>query len=178
MRARAPHATAASRLYSSSLCLLLAACGSSLTSGGGSGQSFVDPGPGSGSGPDPNALSVELEFTVHNEAVVTRTETILASVPFPYGGYPDLAQVAVAGHATAWHVMQRWPDGTVRLAQAQFVDTLPAGVERTYQVVRGTPPVAGPFTQHPWVAAANNLVIGAEVQDTFGVAYRGYATPV
>jgi hypothetical protein len=158
---------------------LLAACGSALSSGGGSGQSFVDPGPGSGSGPNPNPLAVQLEFTAHNEAAVARTETILASVPFPYGGYPDLAQVSVAGHATAWHVMQRWPDGTVRVAQAQFVDTLPAGVERTYQVVRGIASVAGPFAQQPLVAAASNLVIGAEVQDTFGTAYRAYtAGPV
>jgi len=150
--------------------LVLGACGASF---GSTGDDTSGGGPPLSS--DPRAIP--LEFTVQNSAASDRTETVRASVPFPQGGYSDLADVGVVDHPTAWQIMQRWPDGTVRMAQAQFTDTLPAGAARTYRVQAGLTPLAGAFTPNAWVqAAAPGLQIGADLQDTFHSIYRGYAT--
>ncbi|HEX6813163.1 MAG TPA: hypothetical protein VF384_16185 [Planctomycetota bacterium] len=133
----------------------------------------VPPGPG-GTG-DP--LAMVLDFSVKNGSASTRTETILASVPFPQGAYPSLQNVAVSGHPTAWLPLQYWADGTVKVAQAQFTDTLAGGETKTYVVQRDQAPLAGPFTRNAWVSeVATNLELGAEVWDTFYVPYRSVAS--
>jgi hypothetical protein len=159
--------------WSAAALLLLAACGASFgTSGGG------EPGPGGGPrgpGGTGNPLSVVLAFSVVNDAAVERTETICVSVPFPAGGYADLGNVVVSGHQTAWRVLQRWPDGTVRVAQAQFTDVLAPGQRKLYRVARDVPAATGPLAPHDWVAQlAGGLEIGAQVLDTFQVPYRGF----
>ncbi|MGE3174845.1 MAG: hypothetical protein AB7O97_19605 [Planctomycetota bacterium] len=119
-----------------------------------------------------------LEFSVKNEAAVERVETVRASVPFPQGGYANLDNVVVSGHQTAWHIMQRWPDGTVRIAQAQFTDVLPANSQKVYRVARDVPALAGPFTPNAWVTQLSpGFQLGAEVLDTFNAVYRAYAGP-
>lgn len=169
--------------------LVLAACSSKIAStdpgnggggGGGNGTSpvnFQDPGPGTGPGAHPNPATVLLDFTVRNESAMARTETMLASIPFPFGGYSSLNGMAIGSLPTAWNVMQRWPDGTIRLAQAQFTDTVPAVSVNTYVVTSGGTALSGSFARHPWVEqAAPWLEIGAEVRDTFNVPYRAFAT--
>ena len=85
----------------------------------------------------------------------------------------------ISGHETAWLPLQYWPDGTVKVAQAQFTDTLPPADKKDYTVARDEPALAGPFTRNPWVSeVATNLELGAEVQDTFYVPYRGHAAGV
>ncbi|MEO6597815.1 MAG: hypothetical protein ABIP94_23970, partial [Planctomycetota bacterium] len=120
-----------------------------------------------------NPFAIVLEFGVENTAATERTETIRASVPFPEGGYASLANVSVAGQTTAWLPLQRWADGSIKIAQAQFTDTLAAGESKSYTVVRDEPSQAGAFTRNAWVEQmAPDLVIAAEVRDTFSVAYR------
>ncbi len=160
------------------LCLaLLAACSGS---GGDTGNSGGDPGSGGGGGGggggSGNPLAVVLEFSVANSASIDRTETIRASVPFPRGGYPSLANLIVSGFQTAWLPMQTWPDGTVKVAQAQFTDTLLAGSTKTYHVARDETAQTGPFVRNAWVGQAAAMQIGAEVRDTFSVTYRALAS--
>ena len=161
---------------------LLTSCGAggeerSLTGGPG------NPGnPGSGGGPGASGepgvpLGWTPEFKVTNDATTERTETVLASVPFPFGHHQSTASLVVSGHQTAWRVLQRWRDGSIRVAQAQFTDTLAAGETKTYQVAGGTPSLSGSFTRNTWVTtAAPTLQIGAEVRDTFNVAYRAFTS--
>ena len=157
---------------------ILSACGSGgeLTGGGGyTGEPGNGGGPGAPGSPG-NPLAVTLEVTAHNHYSAERTETVCVSVPFPEGGYPDLDNVVVSGHQTAWNVMQRWPDGTVRVAQAQFTDVLPPDELKTYTIARDVPAMTGSFTRNSWVEQNTWLDYGAEVRDTNGVAYRAYAT--
>ena len=156
------------------LVVMAAACD---LSGSGSG-SPIDPGP-VGPPPEPvggrNPLDIILDFTVRNQAATERTETIFASVPFPKGAYGNLRDVVISGHETAWLPLQRWADGTVKVAQAQFNDTLAPGQNKAY-VIADAPALTGEFTRNAWVSeVAGNLELGAEVRDTFSVPYRGFA---
>ncbi|MCR9246789.1 MAG: hypothetical protein NXI31_17285 [bacterium] len=168
------------RLWAPLLLGLLAACGSGGGDGAGSGGGGGDPGNGGGpggSGGTGNPLAIALEFEVHNERSTERTETIRASIPFPKGGYTSTANLIVSGHQTAWVPMQFWPDGTLKMAQAQFTDTLAANEKKSYSVARDETALAGPFEQNTWVQqAGGGLQFGAEVKDTFGVDYRGLAS--
>ncbi|MBP8299428.1 MAG: hypothetical protein KA020_03620 [Planctomycetes bacterium] len=154
----------------------LAACGAGGTeasnSGGGGGNPGNGGGPGGGGGSG-NPLDIVLEFSVENGANTSRTETVRASVPFPKGGYSSLANLIVSGYQTAWMPMQYWPDGTIKIAQAQFTDTLDAGQTKTYRIARDETAQTGSFTQNSWVSeVGGGLQLGAEVRDTFSVAYR------
>ena len=156
-----------------SAALLAAACGAGAAESGPVG----DPGSGGGAGPGgPGVpLGFTSEFSVRNDAPFARTETLLASVPLPYGHHSSTAQLGVSGHETAWRVLQRWQDGSIRMAQAQFTDTLAVGETKTYQVVGGMTPLTGSFQQNAWVAAQQpTLQLGAEVKDTFNVSYRAF----
>ncbi len=151
-----------------SVALWLASCGAGLRTSGAGG--------GGGGIPLPsNPLAIPLTFSVRNESTSARTETIRVSVPFPQGGYQNCNGVSVVGHPTAWHVMQHWPDGTVRMAQAQFTDSLAGGELRNYTVTRDAGALTGPFVRNDWVTRrSGNLQIGAEVQDTFHSVYRTF----
>jgi hypothetical protein len=142
---------------------------------GGTESSVIPPGPGAPGNP----LEIGLDFSVKNDSANARTETILASVPFPQGTYPSLQNLVVSGHGTAWMPLQYWADGTVKVAQAQFTDTLAPGESKSYSVARNEPALTGPFTRNSWVSeVATNLQLGAEVLDTFYVPYRGLTAGV
>ena len=122
-----------------------------------------------------NPTDVVLDFSVRNQSTSNRTETILASVPFPKGGQANLSNLVVGGQPTAWLPLQYWADGSVKVAQAQFTDTLAGGENKSYLVADGTA-LTGEFTRNAWVSqVATNLELGAEVRDTFHVPYRGFA---
>lgn len=188
--------SALARTAALALLALLPACGggggASTSSGGGGGGTgggggqapALWSGPSQGvnwngtstplgrSGPT-NPLEVLQQFTVRNESVYGRVETIRASIPFVEGDTTTTDAFSVAGFPTSWIVLQRWADGSVRVAQAQFTDGLQPGQLKTYNVVRNTPALGGSFTRHPWVAEAfTELSLGAEVSDTFNVRYR------
>lgn len=170
------------RTWTAALCtatlFAFAACGSGGAGSGNVGDPGSGGGPG-GPGAPGNPLAIVLDFTVANDAAVERTETIRASVPFPFTGYPaaQLSNLIVSGHQTAWMPMQYWADGTVKVAQAQFTDTLGPGERKTYQVARDAPALVGDFQRNGWVGLmASGLEIGAEVRDTFQVPYRAFAS--
>ena len=167
------------RLAAAGALCVLAACGS-----GSETSPAENPDPGGGGGPGGpagtgNPLAIALEFSVRNESTQDRTETIRATVPFPQGGYTpdDLDNMVVSGHQTAWMPMQFWPDGRVKIAQAQFTDEVEAGEIKNYVVTRDEPSLTGAFQQNAWVAqASGDLEFGTEVRDTFDVPYRGFAS--
>ena len=164
------------------LVLLFAACGggggSSSSSGSGTGSS------GNGALPDrdwgappPAERGPGVEAPVDFQARIliansgaARTETVRASVPFPWGRVQDLASSTIQGAETAWLVLQRWPDQSVRIAQAQWQASLQGGETRAFVVEQGTA-LTQAFAQHPAIAE-RPIEFGAEVRDTFGVPYR------
>lgn len=155
------------------LAVLLAACSAGTLEDPGAGG-----GPG-GPGGNGNPLDVVLEFSVTNDHTTERTETFCASVPMPKGGYTvtSLDSMVVSGHQTAWLPLQFWPDNTLKVAQAQFTDTLAAGETKTYRVARDESALRGAFTRNAWVTLlGGGLEVGAEVLDTNMVPYRGFAT--
>jgi hypothetical protein len=166
-----------------SLLCLLSACGLGVEatgeSGSGGGGGSSGSGGGGGAGGTGNPLAIVLDFKVTNTSSQARTQTVLASVPFPEGGYQlaDLDNLIVSGRQTAWLPMQQWADGRVKIAQAQFTDDFEAGETKSYVVARDENAETGTFTRNNWVAnGANDLEIGAEVRDTFQVSYRSFAT--
>ena len=165
------------------LACLLAACGgggggsgSGGGNTGGSGGGGVQPdrdwgapppeerGPGTGAPDDyqPNVL-------VKNPSGA-RIETLRASVPFPWGRVHDLSAKTIRGRETAWLVLQRWPDQSVRVAQAQWVESMAPSVQLQFAVEDGAA-ATGAFVPNAALAQAP-IEFGAEVRDTFGVPYR------
>ena len=107
--------------------LSLAGCGSGggLESNGGGNEPGNGSEPGSGGGVggpgEPGApLGWAPEFTVENDSSSERTETILASVPFPFGHHMHTEELVVSGHQTGWRVLQRWRDGSIRVAPVSY----------------------------------------------------------
>lgn len=146
--------------------------GSSGTSGGGSFSAV--PVVGQGARGPVVASGWMPQFTAANAYGGTRTETVMASVPFPYGHHTSTNGLTVVGRTTAWRVLQRWGDQSIKVAQAQFTDTFAAGEVKTYQVAAGSA-LTGAFQPHPWVAQLESgFQYGAEVKDTFGVAYTAF----
>lgn len=135
--------------------LILSACG--LTGDGGHGASEW----------------VDVEFFVDNDSDVERTQTVLASVPFAESQIKDLHQASVENVGTSWRVLQRWRDGSIKIAQAQFLDTLAPKSRKTYKIVK-LPSRDGGFEHHPWVRrATGKLLFMPEVVDDDGVSYFG-----
>jgi hypothetical protein len=112
-------------------------------------------------------------FKVVNYAATPRTETVRASVPFPEGMVTDLARVGVRGTLCAWLPMQTWPDGTVRVAQAQFTEDFAPGETKSYEVGRDVGTLQGGFEPNEWIATLGQTIeLGARVTDTFGKRYE------
>jgi hypothetical protein len=166
------------------LAALVAACGGSRGGaagggggGGGGGGTTVVPGdwgalPANYRGPGEQAsFAYRPAVEVENRGPA-RNATLLASVPFVWGQTQDLAQWSVQGHATHWRVLQRWPDQSVRVAQAQWTMDLPADSRLVFDVVDGVAgAVGGAFTPNA-AFAASLPYFGVQVQDPFGVVYQ------
>lgn len=154
------------------LCSCAGDSSSTSSSGGDPGGANPTGGPGGKGGTE---LPYESRFTLVNDADVERTEVVQVSIPFPEGKVTSLDNHSVKERSTAWRVLQRWPDGSVRVALAQFAETLPARSTQAYEVVSGTPSYRGAFERNPWVSALwSGFVLATEVKDVDGVAY--YAT--
>ena len=148
------------------------------STGGGGGGSGGGGGPGLPPG-NGDPLPTTLDFSVVNDSAFERTETMKASMPFPEGQYQpsELDQMIVSGHKTAWLPLQLWPDGSVKVAQAQFTDLLDPGEAKAYELARNANAAVSPFVRNPWVAQfAGSFDIGAEVRDTYNVPYRSYVS--
>lgn len=156
--------------------------------GGGGGRQITEPGDtkrlddGSGAGNggggrrgggSGNRMNVTPVFTVRNLHALPRTQTVRASVPFPKGARFDLENVGVRGIQVAWLPLQKWPDGSVRIAQVQFTDEFAGGELKRYEVVKDVKPIRGPFEPNDWVARlGGSMRLGARVRDTFDVPYE------
>ncbi|MBK8975808.1 MAG: hypothetical protein IPM29_07765 [Planctomycetes bacterium] len=102
-----------------------------------------------------------------NHAAQPRQEWGLATVPFARGVWTPGSTFVVDGAPSELVPFgARWPDGSVRFAQAAIRVDLAAGQERDYVVRRGTPsPV--PFALSPWVQSrlsrfGCDLVVGLD----------------
>ena len=121
-----------------------------------------------------------ITFKVDNEYTAgTRKETIRASVPFSKDQVQpsDLDNLIVSGHETAWLPLSYWPGGSIKIAQAQFTDTLDGeggDSTKTYALASSVGmALQGTFQRHPSVTG---LDFGAEVHDTYDTPYLGFAS--
>ncbi|PIE25565.1 MAG: hypothetical protein CSA62_00965 [Planctomycetota bacterium] len=139
-----------------------------------SGEGSGGPGnPGGGTRGGGTGTAVVNELFVHNESDTVRNETLEVSVPFALGQQANLDQVGLSGLGTAWRVLQRWQDGSVKVAQAQFTDQLPASSKKSYKVVKGVQALKGDFQQHDWVASNwRNFDVRVRVTDDYNVSYE------
>ena len=91
-----------------------------------------------------------------NDSPFLRDQLVRVSVPFPPGAHRDLADLVVADRPTAWRVLSRWADGSVRVGQAAFPGR-PGGWLAPGEILnlplRKGKAAAGPFAPHPvWQA--------------------------
>ena len=156
---------------------LLFSCGS----GGGDGPSGFGSNPGNPSNPGGpggkggTPLPYESRFSVTNHGDTARAEVVQVSIPFQEGEVTSLDSCSVEGHSTAWRILQRWPDGSVRVAQAQFHLELAPHESRTLEVVSGSPAWREPFSPNPWVASLwSGFSLRTEVKDIDGVPYSAH----
>ena len=180
------------------VCALLcaAACGGGGGSGTGNGGTGSGGG-GGGTGPGPlmppvnewGAIPagprgpgevVPAPFTSEVEVSnpgPARTATVCASMPFAWGHVQSLDGLTVGGNDTAWRVLQRWPDDSVRVAQAQWTEALAANDTRTLALTTSAATLVGPFQPHP-VFAGGLPELGSDVSDRFDNVYRADVTGV
>ena len=141
----------------------------------GSGGPSSGGGGGGGKGPRPKVGPVDSNFFVQNESSKARQQTIRASVPFAETQCKDIRGVGVEGFKTSWRVLQNWPDGSVKIAQATFVDSLKANERKLYKVSAKGGLIEDDFKQHPWTSKANGkFVFYPEVRDVDNVPYFGF----
>jgi hypothetical protein len=118
---------------------------------------------------------IPLTLSVENETF-QRRETLRASVPFASGTYTasDLDNLIVSGHSTSWLPLQYWSDNSIKVAQAQFTDTIEPESTSSYTIASA---VGGannsPFERHPWVTSYQ---VGAEVNDNQDHPYYAFAS--
>lgn len=149
---------------------LLAAC----SGGGGSQEGGGGPITGGVNWKTKDYGVADSSFLVRNDATIDRTELVQAAVPFGPSQVIDLASVGVIGHETSWRVLQRWPDGSVKIGLAQFVDNFKGGVQQTYRVTAQAKGEKGSFEPHPWTAARKSgFAMIPKVIDDDGVPYYG-----
>lgn len=152
------------------LALALASCGGGGATSGGDGP----PNTGGISWVNKNYGPPDSSFIVQNDWSADRTEIAMASVPFGPGQVKDLAQVGIVGKETCWRALHRWPDGSVKIAQAQFVDTFKAKSKQSYRVTTDGSGTTAPFAPHPWTASKiDSFVMIPKVIDDDGVPYFG-----
>lgn len=111
------------------------------------------------------------ELIIENLSSFPRVEWMKASVPFAQGEQGEPIQKNVNGAPTCWRVLQRWPDGSVKIGQAQSLVVLDGHQKVRLPVKPGAVPMRG-FALHPAVERAlPNLTLATIVQDVQGVNY-------
>ncbi|MEO0480390.1 MAG: VCBS repeat-containing protein [Planctomycetota bacterium] len=115
---------------------------------------------------------IEPRIHVDNSAGPDRYQLVTASVPFPEGERATVDDLWVGRQPTDWRVLQRWPDGTVRVAQAQWHTFIQAGAVWNYGIVSGRAPVDGAFDRNDSVAQSNPGRLVMKAVDGLGFEYR------
>jgi len=103
--------------------------------GGATGPNFDSPLPAP---PPGNPLATPSKVIVENPSGSPRRETVLASFPIAEGELYDVTGLSVLDVPTAFRVLQRWRDGSLRMVQAQFVTDLDAFETKTFELRRDT----------------------------------------
>ena len=113
---------------------------------------------------------------VKNHSSLPRLEWLRGSVPFAKGKVRGIPAMNVDGRPTSWRVLQRWPDGSTKIAQAQWLDVL-HGSERIRRPLRDGTKKPAPFAFHPaTLEAIGKLRVATSVRDIDGVPYEAIAT--
>lgn len=172
-----PHGRTLRRFTALSLAFLAACSSGGVTSdagGGGTGGGGTGgTGGGGQAGGWGRALSITPAFDVLHTTPAAITDTVRVSIPFPEGMVHDLDRVGVAGRATAWEGLQRWPDGSFRVAQAQFTDDFAGNENARYEVVQDVSALTGGFTPNEWVTQHGlGLRMKVRVRDTNSKRYE------
>lgn len=116
-------------------------------------------------GPRPGPVLI-----VANDSKLPREEVALVSVPFA-PGRRRLDDLAVPDTPTAWRVLCRWPDGSIRVAQAQVRVRLAPGQVLNLRLAEGQA-LTGPFRPHPGAPALGApLGLATAVADRRGTEY-------
>ncbi len=114
---------------------------------------------------------------LQNPSPLPRIEWAKGTVPFPPGRLADPGLLEVGGRPTSWRVLQRWPDGSLRLAQARWIEVLPPHGRVERRVGLGPRPLP-PFRLHPSVAARlRDLRIVTTIADTDLNSYLALYAP-
>jgi hypothetical protein len=115
---------------------------------------------------------------VENHSPLPRVQWLKSSVPFAPGTQGEPIQLNIAGEPTDWRVLQRWPDGSVKIAQAQTLAAFAARQKQTLQVEQGRRPL-GNFVLHPAVLEnLPNLSLATTVRDSMGTPYTSLYRPL
>lgn len=118
-------------------------------------------------------------ITAKNLSDLPRIEWVRASVPFARGKFAADKPIPfhVDKRPTEWRVLQRWPDGTVKSAQAQWLDAVDSGRAIQRKLVAGQKR-AVPFLLHPAISdSVAEFRLTTSVVDRDGVPYLATARP-
>ena len=129
-------------------------------------------------GPALHAQTPTTELFVENHSDFPRLEWMKASVPFAKGTQREPIQLNLSGNPTGWRVLQRWPDNSVKIAQAQMLVVLRGKEKRRFSVLPGRIDLPT-FRIHPAVARSlPTAAIATTVQDSFGTTYMSGYQPL
>ncbi|MCB9919891.1 MAG: hypothetical protein H6832_15925 [Planctomycetes bacterium] len=127
----------------------------------------------------PFVVAQQSTVTVVNSSHMPRVEWARASVPFAQGQIQknDPIPFNVDWKPTEWRPLQYWPDGSLKSAQAQWLEVLGGGEKAVRKIQKGTLR-AKPFALHPAISDAAPLFrIFTSVMDRDGVPYIAEARP-
>lgn len=129
--------------------------------------------------PTADLRAQETTITAVNLSHVPRVEWVRASVPFAKGQIKKDTAIPfhVDGRPTEWRVLQRWPDGSVKSGQAQWLDVLDAH-ETIQRKLKAGENRATPFALHPAISdAVPEFSLTTSVTDRDGIPYLATARP-
>ncbi len=126
-----------------------------------------------------STLAQQSTISLTNSSYLPRVEWARATVPFAQGQIRknDPIPFNVDWKPTEWRPLQYWPDGTLKSAQAQWVEVLNGG-QKTSRKIQPGEVRAQPFSLHPAISdAVPNFRIYTSVTDRDGVPYVAESRP-
>lgn len=126
-----------------------------------------------------NLTAQKTTITSINSSHLPRAEWLRASVPFAKGQLPDNKPIPfhVDGRPTEWRVLQSWPDGTVKSAQAQWLEVMGPGESVVRKLDTGEKRASN-FVLHPAISdAIPEFSVTTSIVDRDGIPYLASAKP-
>ncbi|PIE22316.1 MAG: hypothetical protein CSA62_12950 [Planctomycetota bacterium] len=128
--------------------------------------------------PGLQAQTATTQIHIENHSVFPRYEWMKASVPFAPGKQAEPILKNINGRPTDWRVLQHWPDGSVKIAQAQTLALMAGKEKRKLPLLSGRIPLPR-FQLHPAVAQGLPYVsIWTSVRDGLGNPYASLYRPL